>query len=455
MSPSGEGPTAILAGSNAAGSLLVWTRSLDEIVHHEAFTPSGVTTAPVAAVSVGAGCTWGQVYKAVVTERGRYVQGGGCTTVGVAGLIQGGGFGSFSKAYGLAAASLIEAEIVTADGVVRTVNAARDPDLFWALKGGGGGSFGVVTRLTLKTHELPDRFGAALGVVKAATPQAFAALLDRFLDHYKDNLLNRHWGEQVTATSDDRLVVRMVFQGLDDAEACAAWREFLAFVETQPQCAWAQPFQLVSMPARRFWDPDALDQGAPGLVARDERPGAPRTNWWWRGDGEQAGAMWHGYESLWLSAGLLEPGDRPRLAKAWFDASRAWSVALHLNKGLAGADAATLAASGDTSMNPAVLGAFALAIIAGNGPSSFPGLDHKPDLAQARSDAEAIGRSYETLRRLAPDGGSYVSECGYRLEHWQTACWGRHWPRLLRIKARYDPQGLFQVHHGVGAGAWA
>ena len=63
----------------------------------------------------------------------------------MAGLIQSGGFGSFSKNYGLAAAALLEAEVVTADGVVRTANAHTNPDLFWGVKGGGGGSLNVVT----------------------------------------------------------------------------------------------------------------------------------------------------------------------------------------------------------------------------------------------------------------------------------------------------------------------
>ena len=85
----------------------------------------------------------------MTTEAGRYVQGGGCTSVGVANLIQSGGFGSLSKAFGTAGSSLLEAEVVTADGVVRTVNASNDADLFWALKGGGGGSCGVVTKVTL------------------------------------------------------------------------------------------------------------------------------------------------------------------------------------------------------------------------------------------------------------------------------------------------------------------
>ena len=76
-------------------------------------------------------------------------------TVGLAGLVQGGGFGSYSKHYGLAAGSLLEAEVVTADGAIRVANACTNADLFWALKGGGGGSFGVVSKLTLRTHDLP------------------------------------------------------------------------------------------------------------------------------------------------------------------------------------------------------------------------------------------------------------------------------------------------------------
>ncbi|WP_342235133.1 FAD-binding oxidoreductase [Inquilinus sp. OTU3971] len=102
--------------SNAADSLLVWTRAMNAIEVHDDFVPAGCAEAPVPAVSVGAGAIWGQVYDAVTTRVGRYVQGGGCLTVGVAGLVQAGGFGSFSKAYGLAAASLLEAEVVTADG---------------------------------------------------------------------------------------------------------------------------------------------------------------------------------------------------------------------------------------------------------------------------------------------------------------------------------------------------
>ena len=135
--------------SNAPDSLLIWTRKMNSILLHDSFIAQGCAGkhAPQPAVTVGAGAIWKQAYDAVTTKGGRYVQGGGCTTVGVAGLIQSGGFGSFSKNYGLAATGLLEAEVVTADGVVRIANACTNPDLFWGLKGGGGGSLGVVTRV--------------------------------------------------------------------------------------------------------------------------------------------------------------------------------------------------------------------------------------------------------------------------------------------------------------------
>jgi FAD/FMN-containing dehydrogenase len=106
------------------------------------------------------------------------VQGGGCLTVGVAGLITGGGFGSLSKAFGLAAGNLLEAGVVTADGHVKLANACANPDLFWALKGGRSG-FGVVTRLTLRTHDLPEVIGWVNATIVATSDDAYRRLIAR------------------------------------------------------------------------------------------------------------------------------------------------------------------------------------------------------------------------------------------------------------------------------------
>jgi FAD/FMN-containing dehydrogenase len=168
------GGHSYLGTSNAADSLLIWTRAMNEITVHDAFVAQGCANqAPQPAVTVGAGAVWMHAYEAVTTGAGRYVQGGGCGTVGVAGLVQGGGFGSYSKQFGGAGASLLEAEIVTADGVARIANACSEPDLFWALKGGGAGSFGVVTRLTLRTWDLPDTFGLVATTIRAGSDEAY------------------------------------------------------------------------------------------------------------------------------------------------------------------------------------------------------------------------------------------------------------------------------------------
>src|SRR2546430_3750447 len=111
--------------------------------------------------------------------------------------MQGGGFGSWSKKYGTAAASMLEAEVVTADGRVLVANGCQNQDLFWALRGGGGGTFGVATRMRLPTHPLPDYFGAIDGSIVAKTDAAFKDLLEHFLVFSREKLTNEHWGEQV------------------------------------------------------------------------------------------------------------------------------------------------------------------------------------------------------------------------------------------------------------------
>ena len=448
------GGHSYLGGSNAPDSLLIWTKGLRDIALHEGFTPQGSTAAPVPAVSVGAGCLWVDVYDAVTTKGGRYVQGGGCTTVGVAGLVQGGGFGSFSKGFGLAAASLLEAEIVTADGVVRVINAHKEPDLFWALKGGGGGTFGVVTRLTLQTHDLPPTFGGVRWTIQATSDLAFRELIARFVRTYAIHLLNPHWGEQVRATPDNQLVVSMVFQGLDATTARAAWDDLVAFVQARPEAYQAPEMVVLAIPARHFWNPALLDKYAAGAIKHSPHAKGGSGDWWWSGDSDQLGAFWHAYTSAWLPVSLLKPDRQRRLVDAWFAASRHWPVAFHFNKGLAGADAGVLASSRETAMNPQVLDAFALAIIADCGGPAFAGMP-EPDMRRAREAAAKVQAATAALKAAAPDAGGYLSECDFFTRDWQRSSWGRHWTRLRNIKQRYDPSGLFIVHHGVGSEAWS
>ena len=444
--------------SAAPDSLLVWTRYMDDIAMHDAVVPRGCEgkVAPQPAVSVGAGQIWGHTYNAVTTQGGRYVQGGGCLTVGVAGLVSSGGFGSWSKQYGTAAANLLEAEVVTADGKIRVVNACNDPDLFWALKGGGGGSFGVITRVTLRTHELPNFFGVVNAAVQTKSDDAYRRLIDRFFSHYRDNLFNPHWGETVHFREKNSFRISMAFQGLDKAHAEAAWQPFLDFVQASPQdYRVTAPLQLMAIPARTIWNPEVLRK-VPGAVVADSRPNAPPDNIVWAGDADQSGQYITSYGSAWLSATLLQPDRQKELIDALFAVTREYGLSLHFNKGLAGTAAAEIEAARDTAMNPQVLDAFALAITGNSAPPAFPGIPgHEPDLKAAREDAADCAKAMRALYAIVPDAGSYVSESDYFLKDWQHAFWGSNYARLQKVKQTYDPDGLFTVHHGVGSEAWS
>jgi FAD/FMN-containing dehydrogenase len=442
--------------SQAPDSLLVWTRHMKAIELHDAFVAQGCAASqqPQPAVSVAAGAMWIDAYDAVTTQGGRYVQGGGCTTVGVAGLIQSGGFGSFSKNYGTASAGLLEVEIVTADGAVKVANACQHADLFWAIKGGGGGSFGVVTRLTLRTRELPEDFGAVFGVIRASSDEAYRALIARAVSFYQGALFNRHWGEQMRVGPGNTLELSMVFQGLDQAQAGRIWAPFVEWVRSDKSYSFVGDMRIVSLPARHFWDADFLKQHAAGLIASDDRPGAAAKHFVWAGDRAQVGFFLHGYRSLWLPDTLLHQDRQSDLVDALFAASRQWGVALHFNKGLAGAPAEEIAAAKDTAMNPKALQAFALAILGGEGKPAYAGLPG-PNLPQARDESASIDRAADELARIAPDGGAYVSESNYFQRDWQSAFWGSNYARLTTVKQAYDPAGLFFIRHGVGSEAWS
>jgi FAD/FMN-containing dehydrogenase len=444
--------------SNAPDSLLIWTRRMNAVTLHDDFVPQGCHSkqSPQPAMSVGAGALWADAYEMVTTRGGRYVQGGGCRTVGVAGLVQGGGFGSWSKRYGTGAAGLLEAEIVTADGVVRVVNECLNPDLFWAIKGGGGGTFGVVTRFTLRTRELPEFFGAVSTNIRAASDEAYRALIAEAMSFYSTNLFNEHWGEKMNFWSNNTLDIGMLSQGLTRQQVEDTWAPFFGWVRARKEYSFArQPFVL-AVPARRFWDPQYMNEQVPGVVLRDDREGAAPNHAFWKDNQYEAGQLLHAYKSAWLPAALLEPHRRPTLADAIFASTRQWGSEFHFNKGLAGAPAEEITSARNTATNPLVLDAFALVIIGSAGPPAYPGMtEPPPDLVRARDAAAHAARAMEELLKVAPAAGAYVSESDYFQINWQRAFWGTHYPKLLEIKRKYDPQGLFFVHHGVGSEDWS
>jgi FAD/FMN-containing dehydrogenase len=121
----------------------------------------------------GSGVTAGQ-YTAAAAEHGLATGFGDTGSVGLGGLVTGGGVGYLVRKHGLTIDNLLAAEVVTADGQVRTVDADHEPDLFWAIRGGGG-NFGVATRFKLRLHELDGVVGGIL--VLPATAETVAGFI--------------------------------------------------------------------------------------------------------------------------------------------------------------------------------------------------------------------------------------------------------------------------------------
>lgn len=133
-----------------AGAVLVRTSAM-----------RGVTVDPgTGTVRAEAGALWSDVVPAVAAH-GRVVLAGSAADVGVVGYTLGGGLSWLGRRFGLAANDVVAAEVVTADGVLRRVDADTDPELFWALRGGGG-SFAAVVALHLRTHTAPALVAGAL-----------------------------------------------------------------------------------------------------------------------------------------------------------------------------------------------------------------------------------------------------------------------------------------------------
>ena len=162
----------------------------------------------------------------------------------------------------------------------------------------------------------------------------------------------------------------------------------------------------------------------------------------------------HGYDSVWMPATLLHPGQRDGLADALTAAAHFMAVGLHFNKGLAGAPPEANARARQAATNPAVADAFCLMIAATGGVPPFPGLPMKADMAEAHRNAQAVASATSEIEKVAPGAGSYVSETDYFRKDWREAFWGPNYPRLKAIKDRWDPEGFFLVHHGVGSEDW-
>ncbi|MEI9954941.1 MAG: FAD-binding oxidoreductase [Ferruginibacter sp.] len=125
-------------------------------------------------ITIEPGCKLSDLYDTIL-PKGRIIPGGSCGSVGIGGLVLGGGYGLLARKFGLACDSLIEVTMVDGNGQIR--NSKDDKELLWACRGGGNGNFGVVTSLKFKTHKAPPTMqGFRFKTYKVNTAKAKAIL---------------------------------------------------------------------------------------------------------------------------------------------------------------------------------------------------------------------------------------------------------------------------------------
>ena len=440
-------------------SLLIWTHNMRQVtVHDKSFVPQGAPagTPPVSAVTTTAGNRWLEAYK-IASANGLYIQGGGCTSVGACGgFALGGGFGSFSKRFGSGAAGVLEFTVVLASGKVVTANAYVNPDLYWAMRGGGGGTFGVVTHMTYLAHPEPTISGWIGGPITAKSDAAYLELLQRYVEFAGSTLIDPIWGEGVILNEDyamadafdtglNRMQVGTTFLDISTEAAQAAWEPFLAPLRARPE-DFTVEVKFSSQPFRNRWNPTVTE------AIFDNRRNAPAGYFWWTGNQYEVGAYWGAYDGRGVPWSMTQGDNARTLAQGLFDASRTSLILWQTNKALYGEHPEAKARDLTTSINPAVFNNVAFITVGAWKQSKYPGIaGHEPDRAVSQAQYDGVMAASAAIHKATPGGGSYSNEGNYFQVGWQTEFWGSNYPRLLKIKKKYDPTNLFTVHKGVGS----
>jgi hypothetical protein len=150
---------------------------------------------------------------------------------------------------------------------------------------------------------------------------------------------------------------------------------------------------------------------------------------------------------------MTQGANAPVLAQALFDASRTSLVLWQTNKALYGEHPEARKRDKTTSINPAVFNNVAFITIGAWKQGKYPGLaGHEPVRAESQAQHDGVMAASASLRGVTEVGGSYSNEGSYFEKDWKQQFWGSNYPRLLRVKKKYDPTNLFTVHKGVGSG---
>jgi hypothetical protein len=371
-------------------------------------------------VTVGAGVTNGDLHP-LLEDRGMFVPTGRCPTVGVAGLVLGGGIGFSDKMFGLTCDRLVATDLVLADG--RMVEASEDshPDLFWACRGGAGNNFGVHTSFTFR-YEL---FHGTVGFYQ------FSWSLDSVLPVMAAT--QQLAGE---AVADKRFHCRVGMgthgQSRDQIRANANVNVIGQFYgRTEELRVMLAPLLAIGTASERARNSAAIRSVTPGQASELLRATTPVDRF--------------GGKSAILTSRMVLTSQQVRAAAARL---LAWPGSGNED----GAGFAMFALGGEINRVPPEATAFvhrgALFIFAAE--TCWADHDH-PRVAAA--NLSWLDEFYRDIFGAAPhDQQSYQNFPDPTLTDWRRAYYGANYDRLVRVKRKYDPDGFFRYPQAIGSG---
>ena len=190
------------AGSSMGeGALLIWMRNFQKFGQiTENLEKCGTTYAGV--IKVGGGQVWDEIYKAAGTNW-HIIGGGGLSVSAAGGWLMGGGLSASARLYGLGIDNVVEFEVILADGTKKTASKCENEDLFWALRGGGGGSFGVTTAVHYQLHEAKPMCQLGFTTTDFFDPTYDVTTVYKWIDLLVDTAptLSAKWGGYWTLNS--------------------------------------------------------------------------------------------------------------------------------------------------------------------------------------------------------------------------------------------------------------
>ncbi|MFL6122061.1 FAD-binding protein, partial [Actinophytocola sp.] len=333
---------------------------------------------------IGGGARLMEVY-AALAGAGRALPAGSCPTVGIGGLTLGGGIGVTARKFGLTCDRLTAAQIVTADGKQQTVDGG---DLLWALKGGGGGNFGIVTSFTFATAPAPDITVFSLQYPAGSTADVVGAWQD-WITRQPDEL----WSNcTISAGSPPRARIGGAVVG--DENLCKQ------LLRSLPRAS------SILIQGKGYLDAMRYYGGCSQRSTETCRPQA---------EGGQLGR-----ESFTASSRVLDKAVDP-------------ATFVDLLTGRSGLDVLLDSLGGAVGrVKP--------------GDTAFP---HRTAIASAQIYSSGNAQDVAEVRDGLPSRTGYVNYIDPTMPDWATAYYGDNLPRLRKVAARYDPDKVFAFAQAV------